>query len=55
MHKKVCPSCNKSFNCEVEKDCWCEEKQIHQKEMLILLQEYKDCLCPTCLNEYSEH
>ena len=55
VHKKVCAACNEAFTCDAENDCWCEEKQIHRKEMMILIQEYKDCLCPSCLSVYSEN
>jgi hypothetical protein len=50
--EKKCPKCRKSFICYGERDCWCEKVRIHKKEMMEILQNYKDCLCPECLKEY---
>jgi len=51
--KKKCPKCGAAFECLGEEDCWCESYQILQKDFLIITQNYNDCLCPTCLKEYT--
>ncbi|MFO7658399.1 MAG: cysteine-rich CWC family protein [Bacteroidales bacterium] len=51
---KICPKCRKKFTCYGEDDCWCERLNIHKKEMLEILENYKDCLCPECLVKYAE-
>ena len=35
MSDKICPECGSKFVCDGEKDCWCENAQIHRKEMII--------------------
>ncbi|MCF8380126.1 MAG: cysteine-rich CWC family protein [Bacteroidales bacterium] len=51
---KICPKCKNPFTCSGDSDCWCEDVQIHKKEMLVIMEMYTDCLCPDCLGEYSE-
>jgi hypothetical protein len=51
---KKCPACGKFFTCHGERDCWCEEVQIHRKEFLILTQKYTDCICQDCLKQYAD-
>ncbi len=51
---KICPSCGKTFTCTGDADCWCEKVRIHKKDLLLIMQEYKDCLCPECLSRYEE-
>jgi hypothetical protein len=52
--RKICPKCGAGFNCEQDKDCWCENYQIHKREMVLMMEKYTDCLCPECLSAYSE-
>ena len=54
MAEKKCPRCGKKFNCESDKDCWCESYQIHKKEMVEIIGRYPDCLCPECLGFFAE-
>ena len=54
MTEKTCPSCGKVFVCEGENDCWCENAQIHRKDLIVIMDRYDDCLCPECLLKYSE-
>jgi hypothetical protein len=51
---KRCPSCGKFFTCQGEEDCWCEKVRIHTKEMKIILDTYKDCLCRECLKKFEK-
>ncbi|NLI25409.1 MAG: cysteine-rich CWC family protein [Bacteroidales bacterium] len=50
---KRCPSCGSFFSCNPHGDCWCEEFRIHRKEMIQLMQQYTDCICPACLKKYA--
>ncbi|MBE0655344.1 MAG: cysteine-rich CWC family protein [Bacteroidales bacterium] len=51
---KICPSCKATFQCMAEQDCWCESMQIHKKDWAVLLKKFTDCICPACLEKYSE-
>lgn len=51
---KKCPRCNKLFTCHGDNDCWCEHHQVHKKNMLFIMENYKDCICPDCLKKFSE-
>ncbi len=51
---KKCPKCGASFQCFGDADCWCENVQIHKPEMLKIIENFNDCLCPACLAEYAE-
>ncbi|NJK84821.1 MAG: cysteine-rich CWC family protein [Bacteroidales bacterium] len=51
---KTCPSCGKAFSCPGEDDCWCEKVQLHKKDMLFIMENYNDCLCPECLGRFEE-
>jgi hypothetical protein len=50
---KRCPACGRFFTCQGDNDCWCEKVRIHSREMKIIMNTYKDCLCPDCLKKYS--
>jgi hypothetical protein len=52
--EKVCPRCAAKFTCSGENDCWCEDHQIHKKEMILIMEKFDDCLCPQCLSMFSE-
>jgi len=51
---KICPSCGKSFTCNGDGDCWCENVHINKKEMLIIMNKFHDCICPDCLKTYEK-
>ena len=51
---KHCPKCGNEFRCQGDADCWCENVRLHRRQMLQILQEYTDCLCPDCLMSYEE-
>ncbi len=49
---KTCERCGQSFGCDAnikDKKCWCMELPV----VPALPAQYKDCLCPACLNEIS--
>lgn len=52
MGIKRCQKCGSRFSCDGDKDCWCEKVQIHKVQMLNVMEQYSDCICPQCLNEY---
>jgi hypothetical protein len=49
---KTCPNCGSGFVCEGDQDCWCERVQIHKAQMLAILEQFNDCICPACLKIY---
>lgn len=49
---KKCPKCGQTFLCEGDNDCWCESVQLHKKEMIEIMENFTDCLCPDCLKKY---
>ena len=51
---KKCPECGQFFACLGNEDCWCEKLQIQQRDLLFILEKYKDCLCPDCLGKFAE-
>lgn len=51
---KRCPRCGTFFTCFGNDDCWCERLQIHKKDLLAIVEKYRDCLCPDCLGEFAE-
>jgi len=51
---KRCPSCGKFFSCQGDDDCWCESYKLHKKNMLVIMNEFKDCICPECLEKHAE-
>jgi len=52
MAKKSCPQCGRSFSCEGDKDCWCEQVQLHRAQMQLIAERYTDCICPHCMKAY---
>ncbi len=51
---KQCPRCSKTFHCDSDSDCWCESANIHKKEMILIMKNFDDCLCPECLAVFEE-
>ncbi len=51
---KKCPRCGNAFECFGEQDCWCENFEVHRKEMLKIMENYTDCLCRDCLMKFAE-
>ncbi|MBL7889732.1 MAG: cysteine-rich CWC family protein [Bacteroidetes bacterium] len=55
MTTKKCSKCGQDFQCSNEKmGCWCEDLYLDIQTLNELKKEYDNCLCPTCLKEYSE-
>jgi len=47
---RTCESCGSSFECQLAlKGCWCTEIKLTDDARAALASQYKDCLCPTCL------
>lgn len=51
--QKTCNKCKQTFECKSDDiaNCHCS-KVILTKAQLTALQEYKDCLCTSCLTAY---
>ena len=49
----VCPKCGNHFFCSTSSKCWCYEYDVPADVMENLQAEFKGCLCPDCLKEYS--
>jgi len=54
MSIKICPKCGKSFNCEGDKDCWCESVQLHRAAVQEIMESFTDCICEECLKAYED-
>jgi hypothetical protein len=50
--KKTCERCGESFGCFSDKKepCWC----VAMPKLSKIPEQYKDCLCPKCLNVFAE-
>lgn len=54
MATKNCSKCNRLFACDCETTgCWCEDLYIDLDTLNKLKKQFDNCLCPTCLKEYS--
>lgn len=54
MSTKACSKCKTSFDCCSDKmGCWCEALTIDIKTLEELKKTFENCLCPSCLAEYS--
>jgi len=54
MALKKCSKCGKEFTCGNEKPgCWCEGLFLDIETLNELKEKYDNCLCPTCLEAYS--
>ena len=51
---RVCEACGESFACGASlKGCWCSAIKLDAAARQALRERYRDCLCPTCLENYS--
>lgn len=48
-----CPRCGKSFICYKDENCWCHDLRVHPKTRDSIQQEFRGCLCSTCLSFYA--
>jgi len=54
MAIKKCSKCGSEFTCGNEKPgCWCEDLFLDIATLNELKEKYDNCLCPICLEEYS--
>ncbi len=53
---KACPRCGTEFFCHanVDSPCWCNEYIVTGKNLKVLGEKYKGCLCPDCLKLYGQ-
>ena len=52
---KSCPRCHGGFQCANPfPGCWCTRVTLSREVLGMLRENYDDCLCPSCLKEYSE-
>ncbi|MCB1024300.1 MAG: cysteine-rich CWC family protein [Acidobacteria bacterium] len=51
----VCESCGEEFICGASiKGCWCMKADLSDATRQQLKKEFKDCLCPECLEKLEE-
>lgn len=52
---KLCSKCNRSFPCHSETDgrCWCMDYRISPNILTGLRDQFDNCLCPECLDDYT--
>lgn len=50
---KICPRCNKTFNCDANNiaKCQCSTIKLSAQENDFLQMHYKDCLCLCCIKQ----
>lgn len=51
--KKICPKCNKEFECKHSQECFCMKYSIPEEALNRLKKEFDNCLCEDCLKEYA--
>ncbi|MCA9471658.1 MAG: cysteine-rich CWC family protein [Nitrospira sp.] len=49
---KTCERCHRTFVCGLF-GCWCRELPITDQQYVEITERYHDCLCPSCLAEWS--
>jgi hypothetical protein len=53
--EKKCSKCGVGFNCQNEtRGCWCEQVTLSIETLHYLKEHYENCLCPQCLQEFSD-
>jgi len=52
---KICPKCNKEFQCMENQiqDCHCNSIKLNDTETKKLKSLYNDCLCNNCLSSFA--
>lgn len=51
---KSCESCGKEFHCGASSEkCWCFEIDLSQDTLAELRENFKSCLCKSCLQQKS--
>ena len=55
VKSKKCAKCNAEFSCnDSGNSCWCNHHQLTQKQLDFLKENYNNCLCESCITEFSE-
>lgn len=49
----TCGRCNRPMICYRDGNCWCKDITIHPRTQEAILQQYKKCLCKSCLNYFA--
>ena len=52
--QKQCESCGSTFECGGLWFCWCRSVKLDDRTRAELKQQFTDCLCPQCLERYSQ-
>ena len=55
MSTKTCPHCKKQFECRHLEDCWCIAIKLTKEQLDKLNKTYVNCLCESCLQQFSEN
>jgi cysteine-rich CWC protein len=50
IREKRCAACGEQFECYAG-GCWCDSVPLSELTRARLLEQYADCLCPTCLRQ----
>ncbi|MBO9204811.1 MULTISPECIES: cysteine-rich CWC family protein [Niastella] len=52
---KKCSKCEVPFTCQNEsRGCWCEDIQLSTQVLTYLKDNYDNCLCSKCLQEFQK-
>ena len=51
--EKRCSKCGETFGCGGLLGCWCRDVELDAAARALLKERYDDCLCPSCLKEFS--
>jgi hypothetical protein len=53
--KKECEICGAEFECTHNESCWCLNHTLSKEMIEYLRNNYKNCLCETCLKHHDEN
>ena len=52
---KLCGNCGQRFPCGGGREpCWCDQVRLNESQLTVVGQTFRDCLCPTCLQQISD-
>jgi hypothetical protein len=52
---KKCSKCEAPFTCQNQSaGCWCENVKLSAQMLTYLKENYENCLCPKCLQEFEK-
>lgn len=52
--QSVCERCNEPFSCGAQSPgCWCAEVKLKEEARARLREQYKSCLCRSCLEQFA--